>query len=203
MLPGNSGKNRTAGFDFTGSMTLLVEDIVKTHPYFSHIKPDNLLITISSSNGNSRGVIAKLRPMRFEGGLKTKMLRGIEYTAPDVNINGNGILYALYFMLPRYLNYGTFENRLATVLHELHHISPLFNGDIRRFEGKNYAHGNSREKYDKLMNIYTEEYIKSTRYPKLSEFLKYKYPELRRKYGAIYGDMVRIPRSKPVRSSNI
>ena len=30
MRPGNSDKNNPEGFDFTGNMTLLVEDIVKT-----------------------------------------------------------------------------------------------------------------------------------------------------------------------------
>ena len=82
------------------------------------------------------------------------------------------------------------------MIHELHHISPLFNGDIRRYSGKNYAHGNSRKGFDDLMNIYTHEYIESTSMPELREFLKYKYSELRRKYGAIYGDMIRIPNIK-------
>jgi hypothetical protein len=72
----------------------------------------------------------------------------------------------------------------------------LFNGDIRRYSGKNYAHGNSRKGFDDLINIYTDEYIELTSQPELSYFLKNKYSELRRKYGAIYGDMIRIPRSR-------
>ena len=199
MLPEDSGKNSSTGFDFTGNMALLVEDVVKTHPYFSHIRLKNLIIAISPSNGCNYGVVAKLRPMRFEGGARTKVVRGIEYAAPEVNINGNNILYVLYFHLPRYLNHGKLENKLATVLHELHHISPLYNGDIRRFEGKNYAHGNSRKIYDELINIYTNEYISSTNHPELSGFLKYRYSELKRRYGALYGDMIRIPRSMPVK----
>jgi predicted metallopeptidase len=196
MLPGNSVKNSAMGFDFTGSMTLLVKDVVNTHPFFCHIRPDNVLVAISPSNGRSNGVVAKLRPLRFEDGSKTRIVRGIEYIAPEVNINGNNILYIVYFHLPRFLNHGSLRTKLSTVLHELHHISPLFNGDIRRFRGKNYAHGSSRKKYDELINIYTDEYIKSTAHPELSEFLKYKYSELKCRYGAIYGDMIRIPRSK-------
>jgi predicted metallopeptidase len=200
MLPGDSDKNKTAGFDFTGNMTLLVKDIVKIHPYFSHIKPENILVVVSPSNGSSHGVVAKLRPLRFNEGSKTRVIRGSEYVVPEININGNNILYVLYFLLPRYLNYGKLENKVATVLHELHHISPLFNGDIRRFDGKNYAHGNSREKYDELINIYTREYLDSTANPELNIFLKYKYSEIRRRYGAVYGNMIRIPRSRPVNS---
>lgn len=195
MLPKNSGSS-VEGFDFTGSMTLLVEDVVKTHRAFSHIGIKNVLVAISPSNGSRSGVVAKLRPMRFEGGSKTKTVRGIEYAAPEININGSRILYIVYFHLPRFLNHGNYKNKLSTVLHELYHISPLFNGDIRRFSGKNYAHGNSRRGYDDLINIYTEEYINSTLNPELSAFLKYRYSELKRRHGAIYGDMIRIPRSK-------
>lgn len=177
-------------------MTLLIEDIVKTHPFFSHIDPDNVLVTISPSNGSRSGVVARLRPMRFEGGNRVRMVRGIEYIAPEINIDNNNILYIIYFHLPRFLNLGNHKHKLATVLHELHHISPLFNGDIRRFSGKNYAHGNSRKHYDELIGIYTDEYTSQTRHPELNLFLKYRYSELKRKYGAIYGNMIRIPRSR-------
>ncbi len=198
MLQGNSGKINPAGFDFTGNMTLLVEDIVRTHPSFSHIVLKNILVAISPSNGSRNGIVAKLRPMRFEGGSKTRVHRGIEYLSPEVNINGNSILYIVYFHLPRFLNYSDRKNKLATVLHELYHISPLFNGDIRRFQGKNYAHGSSRKRYDDLINTFTDEYMGGSQHPELNLFLKYKYAELRRKYGAISGNMIRISRSKPV-----
>ncbi|VVB97440.1 Uncharacterised protein [uncultured archaeon] len=199
MQPANSGKNSLSGFDFTANMKRLVEDIVKTHPDFSHIALNKIFIAISPSNHRRDGVVAKLRPLRFEGGSRTRVCRGTEYIFPEVLINGNNILYVVYFHLPRFLNHGDHKNKLATVLHELYHISPLFNGDVRRFPGKNYAHGNSRKSYDKLISVCTDEYIKSTTRPELSVFLKYGYSGLKRKYGAIYGDIIRIPRSKPAR----
>jgi hypothetical protein len=199
MLPRNSDKNSSEGFDFTCNMALLVQDIVKIHPSFNHIILNKILIAISPSNSSRSGVVAKLRPMRFEGGSNTKTVRNIQYVASEININGNIILYIVYFHLPRFLNYNDHKNKLATVLHELYHISPLFNGDVRRFSGKNYAHGSSRKRYDDIINKFTSEYINSTNHPELSTFLKYKYSELRRKHGAIYGDMIRIPRSQPVR----
>lgn len=180
---------------------MLVDDIVKTHPAFGHIKPENVLVAISPSNGSRNGVVAKLRPMRFEGGSKTRVHRGFEYLAPEVNINGNSILYVVYFHLPRFMNHGNYKNKLATVLHELYHISSLFNGDIRRFSGKNFAHGNSRKVYDDMIEVFTDEYINSTQHHELGQFLKYGYSELKRKHGAIYGDMIRIKRSlKPMRN---
>jgi predicted metallopeptidase len=192
----NTDKNKTTGFDFTGNMALLVDDIIKTHPFFKHIRIENILVAISPSNGNRNGVVAKLRPMLFEGGSRTKVVRGIEYAAPEVVINDKNILYIVYFHLPRFLNHGNEKTKLSTVIHELHHVSPIFNGDIRRYSGKNYAHGNSRKDFDDLISIYTDEYISHTIHPELSNFLKYKYNELKRKYGAIYGDMIRIPRLK-------
>ena len=198
MLQKDSGKNKPEGFDFTGSMTLLVQDIIATHPVFSHINPDNVFIAVSPSNGSKNGVLAKLRPMRFEGGNKTKTIRGREYTIPDININGVNILYVIFFHLPRFLNHGSQMNRLATVFHELYHISPLFNGDVRRLPGKNFAHGNSRKKYDELIKSLTEEYVSTGKNGEygVTGFLKYDYAGLKRKYGAIYGDMIRIPASK-------
>lgn len=198
MLQKNTDRNKVTGFDFTGNMALLVDDIIKMHPFFKHIGIKNILIAISPSNSNRNGVVAKLRPMLFEGGSRTKVVRGIEYAAPEVIINGTNILYIVYFHLPRFLNHGNQKNKLATVIHELHHVSPLFNGDIRRYSGKNYAHGNSRKDFDDLISIYTDEYISYTIHPELSIFLKYKYNELKRKYGAVYGDMIRIPRLKNI-----
>jgi predicted metallopeptidase len=198
MLQGNTDKNKVTGFDFTGNMALLVDDIIKTHPFFKHIRIENILVAISPSNGNRNGVVAKLRPMLFEGGSQTKVVRGIEYAAPQVIMNGINILYIVYFHLPRFLNHGNEKTKLSTVIHELHHVSPLFNGDIRRYSGKNYAHGNSRKDFDDLISIYTDEYISDTIHPELSNFLKYKYNELKRKYGAIYGNMIRIPRLRNI-----
>ena len=178
-------------------MTALIKDIVETHPSFNHIVLNKILVAISPSNGSRNGIVAKLRPMRFEGGSRTRVFQGFQYKAPEINFGKNSILYIVYFHLPRFLNHGNFENRLATVLHELYHISPSFNGDVRRFSGRNYAHGSSRKKYDESINIYTNEYLNKTLHPELSAFLRYKYTELKRRYGAIHGDMIRIPRSKP------
>lgn len=199
MLQKSSERNNDLnGFDFTGNMHLLIEDIVNTHPVFSHINPSNLLVAISPSNGKKSGVVAKLRPMRFEKGSKTKTVRGLEFSAPEIIIKGNFILYIVYFHLPRYQNHDDHKSKLSTVIHELYHISPEFDGDIRRFSGKNFAHSNSKKEYDALIHSFMEEYIKSTRKKELSAFLKYKYGDLKRKYGAIYGDMIRIPRSRPL-----
>ena len=57
------------------------------------------------------------------------------------------MLYLLRFVLPRFLDL-PFDEKLITIVHELWHISPKFDGDLRRFEGRCYAHGHSRKGYD-------------------------------------------------------
>ena len=37
-----------------------------------------------------------------------------------------------------------FEEKLTTVFHELYHISPMFDGDIRRLEGRYHVHSHSQ-----------------------------------------------------------
>lgn len=70
------------------------------------------------------------------------------------------ILYILYFMLPRFLN-RTPREKLETVIHELYHISPFFNGDLRRFKGRSVLHG-SHKAYDSKVKALTDEFLAST-----------------------------------------
>ena len=43
------------------------------------------------------------------------------------------------------------RERLLTLVHELYHISPRCDGDLRRFKGRNHAHGHSRKAYDAML----------------------------------------------------
>ena len=57
------------------------------------------------------------------------------------------MLYILNFYLPRFLDL-PLDEKLTTVAHELWHIGPRFDGDLRRFRGRCYAHSGSQRKYD-------------------------------------------------------
>jgi hypothetical protein len=85
-------------------------------------------------------------------------LKKVVYSMPDVTYRGIDILYVIYFLVPRFLNL-PFREKLITIFHELYHISPEFDGDIRRFPGKNYAHGSSRKRYNALMASFVEGYL--------------------------------------------
>ena len=68
------------------------------------------------------------------------------------------MLYLLSFYLPRFLNH-SFEEKLTTVIHELWHISPSFNGDLRRLPGRCYAHGSSEREYHKQMEALAAKWL--------------------------------------------
>ena len=72
-----------------------------------------------------------ITPLRFEDGHATTVHHGQEYTCQQVvGRGGQEMLYILSVYLPRFLD-ASFNEKLVTLLHELWHISPRFNGDTR------------------------------------------------------------------------
>ena len=60
------------------------------------------------------------------------------------------ILYVMTFCLPRFLDQ-PFEEKLVTLFHELFHIGPAFDGDLRRYAGRYEVHTHSQKEYDGAM----------------------------------------------------
>ena len=85
-----------------------------------------------------------LTPLRFEGGRLTSVRRTGRWTIERLyDEAGREMLYLLSFYLPRFLEHPLRE-KLATVVHELWHIGPGFDGDLRRHPGRCYAHSHSQ-----------------------------------------------------------
>jgi hypothetical protein len=162
-------------------------------PEFGHIKPEQLDVAFSQSRvGGVHGVYATVHPQRFENGEITTVRGNRTYRWPKLVEDGNDILYIITFCLPRFANLD-FDVKLLTVFHELYHISPLFNGDIRRFPGKNYAHGSSRKKYDESISKYVQAYLSISGAAEKSEFLRSDFKTLEKKHGDIRGNSIRLP----------
>ena len=86
-------------------------------------------------NGAMHGVFATLTPLRFAGGRLDETVRGRRHRIqPLVDAAGQEFLYLLNFYLPRFLNL-PLEEKLSTIVHELWHIGPQFDGDLRRHDG--------------------------------------------------------------------
>ncbi|MCA9065330.1 MAG: hypothetical protein KDA96_19815, partial [Planctomycetaceae bacterium] len=148
-------------FDFTGAIRLLCEDICMRHPVFQHIRMSEVVVTFAQTRSPVEwGMQAKLTPLRFAGGASTERRGRRIWTVQRVYHHGQEMLYILTFYLPRFLNL-SFEEKMVTVFHELYHISPRFDGDIRRFDGACYVHTGSQKNYDRQMAVYAREYLNS------------------------------------------
>lgn len=136
--------------------------------------------------------------MRFSGGSREGMHRGRKYTiqspwAPD----GREYLYLLNFYMPRFLDQSLHE-KLVTIVHELLHISPEFNGDLRRYGTRCYLHGPSERSYDAMARQLAQRWLALDPPHHLYEFLDRTFAELVQEYGRIYGLRYPIPRLVPV-----
>ncbi len=188
--------------NLTAELERLIADVVARVEEFRHIDPARLLVCVAGTrNGGVHGTYARIHPLRFAGGARTTRLqrgrRVVECTMPLVTHRGAEVLYIVYFVTPRFLNLSLRE-KLITVFHELYHISPGFDGDIRRFPGKNYAHGSSRKRYNDLMATLVDAYLAKPGLPALPPFLGEDAGGLRARYRVIVARRQRAPRMQVV-----
>lgn len=188
--------------NLTLEMERLIADIICRVEEFSHIDPARILVCVSSTrSGGIHGTYAKIHPLRFEGGSETTQVRRgrrtITCAMPTVTHQGREMLYVIYFLVPRFLNLPLME-KLITIFHELHHISPEFNGDIRRFPGRNYAHGGSTKKYNAHMAKLVESYLKNANSSRLIGFLEGDMATIRARHKAVVGRKMAAPRIRIV-----
>jgi hypothetical protein len=183
------------GFDFTYHMRRLCTDVVSRLPDLSHI--DFARVAVASAQARKRtvhGLYASLTPMRFEGGALVHRQGKRHYTVQRFFDNrGREILYILTFYLPRFMDMDL-QGKLTTIFHELWHVSPQFDGDLRRHPGRCYAHSHSQKQYDAHMQQLVRRYLAASPPEGLYAFLNHSFTELRRRYGRIYG--VKVPRPK-------
>ena len=115
---------------------------------FRHI--DMSLVAVSFRQTRKRmrgGLYASLTPLRFAGGQAQSVRRGRNWKIQRVVVDGREMLYLLNFYLPRFLDL-PFAEKLTTIAHELLHVGPRFDGDLRRFGGRCYAHTHSHAEFD-------------------------------------------------------
>lgn len=184
--------------NLTRALEELVADIVGQVGDFRHIDPAKVLLCVSSTRGGGiHGTYAKIHPLRFPGGSRSREVRRARRvftcTMPAVTHKNNEILYVIYFLVPRFFNLSLRE-KLVTVFHELYHISPDFDGDIRRFPGRNFAHGSSRKRYNKLMESLVDGYLQGEKSGERLEFLEGDMAALRARYQTIVGRRYPAPK---------
>lgn len=195
--PARPERRAPKAFNYTDAMGEVVRDIVATLPELRHVDMDRVLLSMMQARQKSEhGVYASCFPLRFENGAEETVHRGNRFRMPGLRHEGREILYIVYFMLPRFHQEQDYHGKLATIIHELYHISPHFNGDIRRFPGKNFAHGPSRDHYHKAMCHLATRYLAASPRAHDWEFLKTPFEELLKHPGGVVGFVIQKP--KPV-----
>jgi len=180
-------------------MRRVCEDMVCRLPELAHIDLAQVAIGCSRSRGPvSHGLHASLTPMRFAAGSKQTISRGRPYrVTPLRDGQGREILYILSFCIPRFLNL-SLEEKLSTALHELWHISPQFDGDLRRYAGRCYAHGRSKKEYDQKMDRLAQRWLALDPPVHRYGFLQWSFDELVAEHGAVVGSRVPAPKLIPL-----
>lgn len=186
-----------ASFDFTFHMHCLCEDIATRMTSFQHVDMRRVVVSFSQTRWTHRhGLQAKLTPMRFEGGALITRRSGRDWTIQRLYHQGREMLYILTFYLPRFQNQ-PFAEKLVTVFHELFHIAPAFNGDLRRFDGHFYVHSHSQKQYDRLMAGFADEYLALRPPGETTGFLRKTFGQLAKRHGGVVGVRVPIPKLIP------
>jgi hypothetical protein len=188
-----------SGFNFTQRMRILCEDIVQRCPELGHVRMDQVAVTwTQAKRPTSHGLHASLTPLRFRGGLLDGHVGRRRYTVERMyDPRGNEYLYLLTFCLPRFLDLD-FGEKLTTVFHELWHISPSFDGDLRRHPGRCYAHTGSQRSYDQQMKQLARQWFESSPPAPLYDFLHLDFATLYRTQGRIGGIKLRRPKLIPL-----
>lgn len=181
-------------------MRATCRDMIGRLPELAHIDLDRVAVVYSRARNTSKyGIYASLTPLRFENGRSTTERRGRLYTIQRVvGADGLEMLYILTFCLPRFMNL-PFDEKLVTVLHELWHISPEFNGDLRRHPGRCFAHSSSQKEYDAAMSVLARRWTDARPPAERYEFLRHSWHELLDRHPRILGTRLKRPRLIPVR----
>ena len=106
------------------------------------------------------------------------------------------MLYLLNFYLPRFLELG-FREKLTTIAHELLHIGPGFDGDLRRFSGRCYAHSHRQGRFDAHAERLAEQWLAAGPEEPLYAFLRMDFRQLQVLHGGIYGRRIAVPKLLP------
>ena len=185
-----------AGFDFIAYMRRLCDDIVARLPEFAHVNLAHVAMRGCQTRRPGRyGIQASLTPLRFKGGAQQTVRRGRQWTIqPLRGADGSEMLYLLSYYLPRFLDLPLNE-KLATVCHELWHIGPKFDGDIRRHEhGRCYAHGPSEKRFHAEMHVLAERWLALKPAPELYGELADGFAAIRSRHGRVLA--LRMPTPK-------
>jgi hypothetical protein len=178
--------------NLTQALEGVVQDLCARLPEFAHINPRQLLVCMARArHSRGGGVFAKIVPMRFPDGTPFKIINGRQYALSQIPTPQGDILYLIYVYIPRFFEQ-PFERRLLTLVHELYHIAPAFDGTIRRI-GRG-AHGNSRDSFNAQLQPFIDRYLASQPVEDTLSILHSDFKVLAREY-TLTGRAMSVPKA--------
>jgi predicted metallopeptidase len=103
----------------------LLRDVSGSLGELRHIRPSRVLVVAGEARRASR---ATVKPLAFAGAAARDKLG---HRKPVVKIRGKRILYCIT-LRPLFFRASTPEGRIGTLIHELYHVSPKFDGTLDR-----------------------------------------------------------------------
>lgn len=140
------------------------------------------------------GIQARLIPLRFGEGSISILKNGRRCRLQRLVRDGWEQLYLLTVYLPRFWNQ-SFEEKLVTLIHELYHIDPRFDGTIRR--GAGGPHGGSTREYDQNIRRQARQYLALGPPTGLLDPLRMRFDRLLARHGRLFGLSVPVPKIVP------
>jgi predicted metallopeptidase len=185
-------------FDFCGHVRRLCAEIVRRSEPLRHIDVSRLLFAVTQArSARTHGLQARVTPMRFRGGSLVRRRKDTVYQVQRFFVEQREMLYLVTFCLPRFLELD-FDEKFVTLFHELYHIGPAFDGDLRRHGGRCTVHSRSQRLYDQHMAALAREYLAQGPDAGLHAFLRLSFAQLQHRHGAIVGVMVPRPKLIPL-----
>ncbi len=109
--------------DFTHAVRALIEHLAREHPEYQHLDASRILVVGGEARRASR---ASAKPLTFADRKRTDSMGRKK---PLVKVHGRQMLYVVT-LRPLFFRRSTPRQRVATVLHELFHISHAFDGTL-------------------------------------------------------------------------
>ncbi|HET6922857.1 MAG TPA: hypothetical protein VFI16_06890 [Anaeromyxobacteraceae bacterium] len=134
--------------NMTLAVKRLIRDAARRLPELGHVRAGRILVVAGEARRASR---ATIRPARFkQAGRPARGRR-----KPLVRVKGRTILYVVT-LRPLWFVASTPEARIDTVLHELYHVSPRFDGTLHR--GRRHTRL-PRPRYDRRIRALRRRYL--------------------------------------------
>ena len=203
MVDSNPSTNRpgrlSRSFDYTDAIAKVCGDICFRVPELSHIDMSRVAVSFTQTrHSDPHGVFAAVTPLRFKDGAERTRHHGRDWKVQRcLRSDGGEYLYILYFFVPRFMEL-TFRDKLETIIHELYHISPDCNGDLRRFKGRCFMHGSSQKRYNAVVRTFVEKWLRRDPPPDIWDFLNLDYKEIVARFGGVHGTRIPMPKVIPV-----